>query len=129
MDNNLKTKLITIPVKILTVIVAFMILMRFGYVFYDFILNPFHEPAILSPEAVKHVMTGLILLELLALSLRFLIQEIIDPNLIIITVMTAIGRDLIVLNIKEMDYAKVLVLGFIFLITIFGLYILKKKSE
>jgi uncharacterized membrane protein (DUF373 family) len=128
MDDKLRTKLITIPVKILAVIVAFMILLRFAYLFYDFILNPFHEPATLSAGsvAVKHVMSGLILLELFALTLRFLIQEVIDPNLIIITVLTAIGRDLIVLNFAEMDYTKIIAIGFIFAITILGLYVLKR---
>lgn len=128
MDNKLKTKFTTIPVKIIAVIIAFMILLRFAYLFYDFILNPFHEPATLSAGslAVKHVMSGLILLELFALTLRFLIQEVIDPNLIIITVLTAIGRDLIVLNFAKMDYTRIIAIGFIFAIAILGLYVLKK---
>jgi uncharacterized membrane protein (DUF373 family) len=71
-------------------------------------------------------MSGLILLELFALTLRFLIQEVIDPNLIIITVLTAIGRDLIVINFAEMDYTKIIAIGFIFAITILGLYVLKR---
>ncbi len=128
MGNNLKTKFITIPVKIIALIIAFMILLRFAYLFYDFIQSPFHDPATLSAGsgAVKHVMSGLILLELFALTLRFLIQEVIDPNLIIITVLTAIGRDLIVLNFAEMDYTRIIAIGFIFAITILGLYVLKK---
>ncbi len=128
MDNNFKTKFIAIPIKIMAGIIAFMILLRFGFVFYDFIQNPFHEPATLSAGsgAVKHVMTGLILLELFALTLRFIIQEVIDPNLIVITVLTALGRDLIVLNIAEMDYTKLIAIGFIFAVAIMGLYILKK---
>jgi hypothetical protein len=32
----------------------------------------------------------------------------IDPNLIILTVLTALGRDLIVLNIAEMDVLKII---------------------
>ncbi len=60
------------------------------------------------------------------MTLRFLIQEVIDPNLIIITVLTAIGRDLIVLNFAEMDYTRIIAIGFIFAITIMGLYVLKK---
>lgn len=128
MGDNFKTKFIAIPIKIMAGIVAFMILLRFAYLFYDFMQNPFHEPATLSAGsgAVKHVMTGLILLELFALTLRFIIQEVIDPNLIIITVLTALGRDLIVLNIAEMDFTKVMAIGFIFAVTILGLYVLKK---
>ncbi len=128
MDDKLKMKFMTIPVKIIALIVAFMILLRFAYLFYDFIQSPFHDPATLSAGsgAVKHVMSGLILLELFALTLRFLIQEVIDPNLIIITVLTAIGRDLIVLNFAEMDYTRIIAIGFIFAITILGLYVLKK---
>jgi uncharacterized membrane protein (DUF373 family) len=105
-----------------------MILIRFGYVVYDFMMNPFHEPATLSAGsgAVKHVMSGLILLELFALTLRFLIQEIIDPSLIVVTVLTALGRDLIVLKIAEMDYTKILAIGFIFAVAVMGIYVLKK---
>jgi uncharacterized membrane protein (DUF373 family) len=128
MNRKTKSKLITIPVNIMAIIVAFMIVLRFGYLFYDFIQNPFHEPATLSAgsEAVKHVMSGLIFLELFALTLRFLVQEIIDPNLIIIAVLTALGRDLVVLNIAEMDFLKMIGIGFIFAVTILGLYVLKK---
>ena len=112
----MKSKFVTIPVKVMAAIVAFMILLRFGYLFYDFIQDPFHQPATLSAgsEAVKHVMSGLIFLELFALTLRFLVQEVIDPNLIIVAILTALGRDLVVLNIAEMDYTKVIGIGFIF---------------
>jgi len=127
MNDDLKEKLIQIPVKILAVVIVFMILMRFVYVFYDFLQNPFHEPSTLSEEAVKHVMTALILLELLALTLRFLIHEVIDPNLILITVLTAIGRHIIIINPMEVDYAKLIAIGFVLAITIFGLYILKPR--
>jgi uncharacterized membrane protein (DUF373 family) len=125
----LKSKYIEIPVKIIAGIIALMILMRFGYVFYDFIQNPFHPPATLSEESVKHVMTALILLELLALTLRFLIQELIDPNLILLVVLTALGREIIVINFHEVDYAQLIGLGFIFAITILGLYLLRKNHK
>ena len=129
MENNSKSKFISIPVKVIAAIIALMILVRFGYVVYDFIQNPFHEPATLGEEAFKHVMTALILLELLAFTLRFLIQEVIDPNLIVITVLTALGRDIITMNIREVDYAKLLSLGAVFAVTTFGLYFLKKNSK
>ena len=129
MKINEKSKIITIPINTIATIVTIMILLRFAYVFYDFIQNPFHPPATLGEASVRHVMTALILLELLALTLRFLIQEVIDPNLIIITVLTALGRDLIVMNFNEVDYLKILAIGFVFGITIFGLYILKKRSN
>jgi uncharacterized membrane protein (DUF373 family) len=127
-DDKSKSRLTSIPVKAIAAIVAFMILLRFGFVFYDFMRNPFHEPATVSAgsEAVKHVMSGLILLELFAMTLRFLIQEVIDPNLIIVAVLTALGRDLIVLNIAEMDFARIMAIGFIFAVAILGLYVLKK---
>jgi uncharacterized membrane protein (DUF373 family) len=114
MQNEVKSKLVALPVKIVGVIVALMILTRFSFVLYDFIRNPFHEPATMSPAALHHVMTGLILLELFALTIRFVVKEIIDPNLIIVTVLTAVGRDLIAMNIMEIDYLKILALGFIF---------------
>jgi uncharacterized membrane protein (DUF373 family) len=128
MNKKFKSRLITVPVNIMAVIVALMILVRFAYLFYDFIQNPFHEPATLSAgsEAVKHVMSGLIFLELFALTLRFLVQEVIDPNLIIIAILTALGRDLVVLNIAEIDFLKIIGIGFIFAVTILGLYVLKK---
>jgi uncharacterized membrane protein (DUF373 family) len=128
MDKKFKKNLLEIPIKIIAVIIAFMILLRFAFLFYDFIKSPFHEPATLSggSEAVKHVMSGLILLELFALTIRFLIQEMIDPNLIILTVLTALGRDLIVLDIAETDFPKILAIGFIFAVAILGIYVLKK---
>lgn len=128
MQNRSKSRLTSVLVKAIAAVVAFMILLRFGFVFYDFIRNPFHEPATVSAgsEAVKHVMSGLILLELFVLTLRFLIREVIDPNLIIVAVLTALGRDLVVLNIAEMDFAKIMAIGFIFAVAIFGLYVLKK---
>ena len=125
----MKNKLIDLPVKIIAAIIALMIILRFGYVFYDFILNPFHPPVALGEASVKHIMTALILLELLALTLKFLIQELIDPNLILITVLTALGRDIIVMNFKEADYTKLIAIGLIFAVTISGLYILKKNSR
>ncbi|AEA48070.1 phosphate-starvation-inducible PsiE family protein [Archaeoglobus veneficus] len=129
MSDDLKAKLISIPVKILAVVIIFMILMRFIYVFYDFLQNPFHEPPTLSEEAVKHVMAALILLELFALTLRFLVHEIIDPNLILLTVLTALGRHIIVINPVEVDYARLIATGFVLAITIFGLYILKSRDS
>ncbi|MEW6569766.1 MAG: phosphate-starvation-inducible PsiE family protein [Nitrospirota bacterium] len=126
MGNDSKPKYFTVPIKVIAVIIALMILTRFTFVVYDFIKNPFHEPVALSQEAFKHVMTALILLELFALTLRFLLQEVIDPNLIVITVLTAIGRDLIAINIMEVDYLRIVAIGFIFAIAIAGLYILKK---
>jgi len=125
----LKYKLIDIPVRIVAAIIALMIILRFCYVLYDFLLNPFHPPVTLGEESVKHVMTALILLELLALTLRFIVQEIIDPNLIIITVLTALGRDIIVTNFREANYANLIATGFIFAVAIFGLYILKKAPK
>lgn len=129
MKINEKSRIITVPINIIATIVAVMILLRFSYVFYDFIQNPFHPPATLGEASVRHVMTALILLELLALTLRFLVQEVIDPNLIIITVLTALGRDLIVMNFNEVDYLKILAIGFVFGIALFGLYILEKRSN
>jgi hypothetical protein len=41
--------------------------------------------------------------------------------------LTALGRDIIVMNFNEIDYAKTLAIGFISGITILGLYILKKN--
>ena len=125
----MKSKYIEIPVKIIAGIIAFMILVRFGYVFYDFIQNPFHPPATLSEESVKHVMTALILLELLALTLKFLIQELVDPNLILIIVLTALGREIIVTKFYEVHYAQLIGIGFIFAVTILGLYLLKRTSK
>ena len=125
----MKSKYIEIPVKIIAGIIALMILVRFGYVFYDFIQNPFHPPATLSEESVKHVMTALILLELLALTLKFLIQELVDPNLILIIVLTALGREIIVTKFYEVHYTQLIGIGFIFAITILGLYLLRRNSK
>jgi uncharacterized membrane protein len=57
----MKSKYLEIPVKIIAGIIAIMILLGFGYVFFDFIQNPFHPPATLSEASVRHVMTAVIL--------------------------------------------------------------------
>ena len=80
----MKSNVLDIIVKITAAVIAFMIMLRFFYLFYDFILNPFHAPITLSEESIKHIMTGLILLELLILTFKFITEESIDPNLIII---------------------------------------------
>lgn len=108
--------------------IAFMILLRFGFVFYSFLQNPFHEPVALSEEAVIHVMTALILMELLALTLQFLIQEIIDPNIILITVLTVLGRDIIIYNFQEMSHENIFAIGFLFAVTVAGLYLLRYRE-
>ena len=128
MDDIAKNKLILLPIKILAVITAFMILLRFTFVFYDFLHNPLFDTSILPKDAVRHIMTSLILLELLALTLQFIIKEFIDPNIIIITVLTVIGRDIIVLDLQEIDYRNLFAIGFLFAITILGLYVLKEKN-
>lgn len=117
--------LIYIPIKILAILTAIIILTKFAFIFYDFIQNPFPDPSFLPRDAVRHVMTALILLELLALTLHFLIEEIIDPNIIIIAVLTVIGRDIIVLDLQEIDYRNLFAISLLFAITIIGLYILK----
>ena len=74
-------------------------------------------------------MTALILLELLSLTLKFLIQELVDPNLILIVVLRAVGREIIVTNFHEVDYTRLIGIGFIFAITILGLSLLKRTSK
>jgi len=128
MNDKFKQMVLVMPVKVLALVIASMILMRFGFVFYDFIQNPFHEPVGLTEQAVIHVMTALILLELLALTLQFVAQDIIDPNIILITVLTVIGRDVIILNLNETEYTTILAISFLFAVTIAGLYLLKFRE-
>ena len=58
----------------------------------------------------------------------FIIKEFIDPNIIILTVLTVIGRDIIVLDLQEIDYRNLFAISFLFAITILGLYMLKEKN-
>lgn len=125
MNKEKLKKIIDIPIKILAILTAIIILTKFAFVFYDFIHNPFPDPTLLPKEAVKHVMTALILLELLALTLHFLIEEVINPNIIIITVLTVIGRDIIVLDLQDIDYRNLFAISLLFAITIIGLHILR----
>jgi uncharacterized membrane protein (DUF373 family) len=128
MEKGELKKLMYIPIKIIAILTAIIILTKFAFVFYDFIQNPFSYSTLLPKlpkEAVRHVMTSLILLELLALTLHFLIEEKIDPNMILITVLTVIGRDIIVLDLEEIDYRNLFAISLLFAITIIGLYILK----
>jgi uncharacterized membrane protein (DUF373 family) len=129
MEKEVLRKLTFIPIKILAILTAIIILTKFSYVFYDFIKNPFPDPTFIPKEAVRHVMTALILLELLALTLHFLIEEVINPNIIIITVLTVLGRDIIVLDLQEIDYRNLFAISLLFAITIVGLYFLKFEKS
>lgn len=129
MDIRFEQKYVKLPVKILALIIAFMIVVRFAFVFFDFLQNPFHEPLTLSEEAVRHIMTGLILLELFVLTLQFIYKEIIDSNIILITVLTVLGRDIIVINLQEVGYTTILAIGFLFAVTIAGIYLLSHNRE
>ncbi len=129
MDVRFDQAYVKFPIKVLALIIAFMIVLRFAFVFYDFLQNPFHEPLTLSEEAVKHIMTGLILLELFVLTLQFLVREFIDSNIILITVLTVLGRDIIVINLQEVAYTTILAIGFLFAVTIAGIYVLSQRSE
>lgn len=128
MGGKFRQVILVMPVKILALVIALMILLRFGFVFYDFIQNPFHEPVGLTEQAVIHVMTALILLELLALTLQFVAQEIIDPNIILITILTVVGRDVVIMNLKETDYATIIAISVLLSVTIAGLYLLKFRE-
>ncbi|MFO7966630.1 MAG: phosphate-starvation-inducible PsiE family protein [Archaeoglobaceae archaeon] len=128
MDIRFDQKLVKLPVKALALIVAFMIVVRFAFVFFDFLQNPFHEPLTLSEEAVRHIMTGLILLELFVLTLQFLVKEIVDANIILITILTVLGRDIIVINVQEVAYTTILAIGFLLAVTITGIYFLGRRD-
>lgn len=73
-------------------------------------------------------MTGLILLELLALTLQFFVREIIDPNIILITVLTVLGRDIIVANLQTADFKNIIAIGILLAVTIGGLYFLRFRE-
>ena len=129
MEKEGLKKLTFIPIKILAILTAIIILTKFSFVFYDFLKNPFFDPAFIPREAVRHVMTALILIELLVLTLQFLVEDIINPNIIIIAVLTVIGRDIIVLDLQEIDYRNLLGISVLFAITIAGLYLLKFEKS
>ncbi|MDO9517913.1 MAG: phosphate-starvation-inducible PsiE family protein [Methanosarcinaceae archaeon] len=129
MKKEVMKNLIMLPVKLLASVIALMILIRFFYVFLSFMQNPYVEDIYFPYSAVKYILTSLILLELFILTLHFITDEVIDPNIIIIIVMTVIGRDIIVMDFSELDYKNIIAIGFLFAITIAGLYIMRLKEK
>jgi hypothetical protein len=43
--------------------------------------------------------------------------------------LTALGRDIIVMNFHEIAYTQLIGVGFIFAITILGIYLLRRNSK
>jgi uncharacterized membrane protein (DUF373 family) len=73
---------------------------------------------------LANILHALILVELLHLSLVYALKEVIDPQELILIILTAIGRKLVTTeDIYAQDPVVTLVLGIILLICIYGLRI------
>ncbi len=76
---------------------------------------------------LANILHSLILVELLHLSLVYALKEVIDPQELILIVLTAIGRKLITTeDIYAQDPFHTLALGIILLICIYGLKVTYK---
>lgn len=74
-----------------------------------------------------NVLHSLILVELLHLSLVYAVKEVIDPQELILIILTAIGRKIITTeDIYAQNPAQTMVLGLILLICIYGLKVTYK---
>lgn len=74
-------------------------------------------------EHIFFIIQSLILLELFYVTITYFYLDKIEPGMIILVVLTALGREIIVTDIfsHEVDSLKLLTVGILFLITIIGL--------
>ena len=114
-------------IRILVLLIALMVFIKFAYVFYDFLQDPFHSPMEVSSDALKHIMFSLILVEILALTLQIFIHDAVDPDMLLIIILTALSRHILVLNPEKINYGEIMALGALLAITLWGLYIFRSK--
>ncbi len=78
---------------------------------------------------LDNILHTLILIELLHLSIIYAIEEVIDPQELILIVLTAVGRRLIVTDLFLVDYKQTIVIGGILLICVYGLKALTEEDK
>jgi len=90
--------------------------------FFDLLAHGAKEHVLLA-----NILHSLILIELLHLSLVYAVTEVIDPQELILIILTAIGRKLITTeDIYAQDPLNTLSLGIVLLICIYGLKVTYK---
>lgn len=114
-------------IRILALLIALMVFIKFVYVFYDFLQDPAHSPMEVSSDALRHIMFSLILIEILALTLQIFLHDAVDPDMLLIIILTALSRHILVLNPERIKYGEVLALAALLAITLGGLYIFRSK--
>ncbi|MEE9594404.1 MAG: phosphate-starvation-inducible PsiE family protein [Candidatus Hydrothermarchaeales archaeon] len=105
-------------------IIGLLILILIGMTIIDF----FELLAVGASQAslLANVLHSLILVELLHLSLVYAVTEVIDPQELILIILTAIGRKLITTeDIYAQDPLTTIALGIVLLICIYGLKVTK----
>ncbi len=92
--------------------------------FFGLLIDQAHANLLLD-----NVLHTLILVELLHLSIIYAIEEFIDPQELILIVLTAVGRRLIVTDLFDVDYRQTIVIGGILLICVYGLKALTEEDK
>jgi len=114
-------------IRILALLIALMVFVKFAYVFYDFLQDPAHSPVEVSSDALKHIMLSLILIEVLALTLQIFLHDAVDPDMLLIIILTALSRHILVLNPEKINYGEIVAIAALLAITLWGLYIFRSK--
>lgn len=121
-------KIVSATIRILVLLIALMVVIKFAYVFYDFLQNPFHGPMEVSKDALRHFMLSLILVEILALTLQIFLHDTVDPDMLLVIILTALTRHILVLNFDMVNYQETLAIGVLLAITLWGLHIFRSKK-
>jgi len=114
-------------IRILALLIALMVFIKFAYVLNDFLQNPAHGPMEVSSDALRHIMLSLILIEVLALTLQIFLHDAVDPDMLLIIILTAMSRHILVLNPEKINYGEVMALAVLLAVTLGGLYIFRSK--
>lgn len=119
MDEKKAIKMLMKFFAILVVIMLIVHLFMTIYTFFGVIQHAGHET-----EHIYLIIQSLIVLELLYITINYFYLEIIDPRMLVLVVLTAVGREIIVTDIFKADPIKILLLSVMFFISIIGIKLL-----
>ncbi len=115
-------KAIKTLMKVFSVLVVVMLIVHLSMTIFRFFSIIQHEGH--EIEHIYLIIQSLIVLELLYITINYFYLEIIDPRMLVLVVLTAVGREIIVTDIFKADPLKILLLGVLFFISIIGIRLL-----
>lgn len=115
-------KAIKMLMKFFSVLVVVMLIVHLSMTIVRFFSIFQHEGH--EIEHIYLIIQSLIVLELLYITINYFYLEIIDPRMLVLVVLTAVGREIIVTDIFKVEPLKIFLLGILFLISIIGIRLL-----